>query len=399
MIQTMRRISYRPYLFLLLFFFSVMSVSQNASERIRSLVVCSLAPCWRSFNFLKEEASILLTLPLPEARSSDACEIERLSLENQLLHSQMQSVREWLLFEDRIQEQVERYKLFSQADFDDLFWKEFFKRRSQELCHSLDLQMSGLPAKVIFREPVSWSSTLWINLGEKDNQKLNKKIIGKNSPVLLGISIVGVVEFVGDYQSRVRLITDSRLVPSVRACRGSEQNRYLLEHVEALTFALESREDLFVSQDERTVLTHRLNLLKNALLKQTGDFYLAKGELHGTSHPLWRSRNQVLKGIGFNYDFPDIEGPARDLRSGKPYEMSKKRESLTLLKPGDLLITTGLDGIFPPGFRVGIVSSVQTLKEGGSSYDIEAVATAGNLDLLTHVFILPPAETTSMLAK
>jgi cell shape-determining protein MreC len=59
-------------------------------------------------------------------------------------------------------------------------------------------------------------------------------------------------------------------------------------------------------------------------------------------------------------------------------------------------MTTGLDGIFPPGFRVGIVSSVKTLKEGASSYEIEAVSTAGNLDLITHVFVLPPSEMSSI---
>jgi rod shape-determining protein MreC len=390
----MRRISYRPYLFLILFFFCVMSLSQESSERIRSYVVCSFAPCWRGFNFLKEKMLFLLTPPLPFAAHSpvDAFEIERLSQENQLLRAQIENVREWLLYEDRIQEQVSRYKLLSQANFNDIFWKEFFKRRSQELCRALDLQICALPAKVIFREPASWSSTLWINLGEKDNQKLNKRIVGKNSPVLLGTSIVGVVEYVGDYQSRVRLITDSRLTPSVRVSRGNEQNRYLLEHLEALIFALELREDLFSSTGESITLNQQLNRLKKALLQQSGDFHLAKGEIHGTSHPLWRSRSQVLKGIGFNYDFADDEGPARDLRSGEPYDMSRKGELIPLLRPGDLLVTTGLDGIFPSGFRVGIVSTVQTLKEGASSYEIEAVSTAGNLDLLTHVFVLPPPD-------
>ena len=88
-----------------------------------------------------------------------------------------------------------------------------------------------------------------------------------------------------------------------------------------------------------------------------------------------------------------MEGPARDLRSGDPYDVARKGETLALLKPGDLLITTGLDGVFPPGFRVAVVSQVQTLKEGASSYELEAISTAGNLDELTHVFVLTPTET------
>jgi hypothetical protein len=155
------------------------------------------------------------------------------------------------------------------------------------------------------------------------------------------------------------------------------------------------RQDLFSSLEEGEVFTQQLRQLKNHLLGEIEDYHLAKGELHGTSHPLWRSRAQVLKGVGFNYDFPDREGPARDLRSGEPYGMSRKEGLIPLLKPGDLLVTTGLDGVFPPGFRVALVSTVHVLKEGASTYEIEAVSTAGNLDELTHVFVLPPCNTTS----
>lgn len=390
----MRRTSYRSYVFLILFFLSLMSLPKGVSEKMRSGVVCSLAPCWRGFSFLKSSALNLMTLPSFGRRlqNVNSLEIERLNQENQLLKSQVENVRQWLLNEDRIQEQTLRYKSISSHEFKDAYWKDFFSRRSRELSQELELQSCSLPAKVIFREPASWSSTFWINLGEKHNDSLRKKIVGKNSPVLLGTSIVGIVEYVGRSQSRVRLITDASLTPSVRAIRGGEQNRYLMEHLQALLFALELREDLFSSEEQMLSLSAALNQLKSVLTQQTRDFYLAKGELRGTSHPLWRSRSQVLKGIGFNYDFADEEGPARDLRSGEPYGSSYSKESIQLLCPGDLLVTTGLDGVFPPGFRVGIVTSVQTLKEGASSYEIEATSTAGNLNELTDVFVLPPLD-------
>ncbi len=388
----MRRISYRPYFLLVFFFLCLMSFPKGGAEKIRSAVVCSFAPCWGGFSFLKEKTVFLLTLPLPShiKSSSETLEMERLSQENQLLKSQIENVREWLLHDDRIHDQANRYKSLTETPFKEDRWKEFFKRRSQELCKSLDLQTCSLPATVIFREPASWSSTFWIDIGESDNEKVGMKIVGKNSPVLLATSIVGIVEYVGRNQSRVRLITDSRLSPSVRAVRGDEQNRYLLEHLDSLIFALELRNDLFSSEDEYKTAAHVLYRLKRAMLQQSGDHYLAKGELKGTSNPLWRSRSQVLKGIGFNYDFPDAEGPARDLRSGEPY--GAKEEPVQLLRPGDLLVTTGLDGVFPPGFRVATVSFVETLKEGASSYEIEAIPTAGNLDDLAHVFVLRPSE-------
>jgi rod shape-determining protein MreC len=378
-----------------------MSLPKEASERLRSCVVCSFAPCWQSLSFTKEKTLLLLTLPLPDHFRSceNSLELERLCQENQLLKSQIENVRQWLLHENRIQEQVLRYKNLSQASFEEGYLKEFFKRRSDEMCAALDLQICSLSAKVIFREPSSWGSAFWINLGERDNEKVDKKIVGKNSPVLLGTSIVGVIDYVGKNQSRVRLITDSSLVLSVRAVRGNEQNHYLLEHLDSLLFALELREDLFPSHEERVETAHALQRLKKALMQQSGDFYLAKGELHGTGNPLWRSRSSILKGVGFNYDFADKEGPERDLRSGRPYDVSYKAEFVPLLRTGDLLVSTGLDGVFPPGFRVASVFSVQTLKEGASSYEIEAVSTAGNLDDLTHVFVLSPYATSTHAAQ
>jgi cell shape-determining protein MreC len=390
----MRRISYLPYLFLALFFLSVLCVPKGTSEKMRSIAICSLSPCWRGLNFLKENTLLLLTLPFPAQRHSSETllEIERLTVENQLLKSQIQSVREWLLYEDRIQEQASRYKSLMQNSRSDAVGDAFFKRRSQELAHALDLQIYSLAAKVIYRQPASWSSAFWINLGELDNEKVGKEVVGKNSPVLVGTSIVGVVEHVGKRQSRVRLITDAGLAPSVRAVRGDEQNRYLLEYLNPLVLALDLREELFASKQDWMASMQALHHLKNALGQPLGDFYLAKGELHGTSSPLWRSRSPLLKGRGFNYDFADVEGPARDLRSGEPYGASHQGRPLSLLREGDLLVTTGLDGIFPSGLRVAIVSSVQPLKEGASSYEIQAVSTAGQLDELAHVFVLPPYE-------
>jgi rod shape-determining protein MreC len=380
----MRKISYRPYLFLILFF---LSLPPSAAEKMRSGFVCCLAPSWQGLHWLKQKSVAVFSFPFSTSSSAaKSLEWERLKQENQLLRSQMDSVREWLLNEERIEEQMARCQWLGAQEGEA---KPFFQRRSQELCRSLDLQMHSLPATVIFREPSSWSSTLWINVGEKDNARLGMQVIGKNSPVLLGTSVIGVVEYVGKTQSRVRLITDARLVPSVRAVRGNEQNRYLLEHLNPLIAAFQLRGDLLASEQERTSVGHFLERLKQAIQRSTGELYLAKGELRGTSNPMWRSRNPVLKGVGFNYDFPDAEGPARDLRSGEPYAPHQGRP-VQLLSPGDLLVTTGFDGIFPAGLRVATVSYVQTLKEGASSYEIQAVSTAGDLDELSHVFVLPP---------
>ncbi len=125
----MRRISYRPYIFLILFFFFLMSLPQGASQRLRSCAVCSFAPGWKG----------LKRMPLSQHSSDDSLEQQRLSQENQLLRSQIENVRQWLLYEDRIQEQIARCKLIAKSNLADEQIKEFFTRRSEELGESLDL--------------------------------------------------------------------------------------------------------------------------------------------------------------------------------------------------------------------------------------------------------------------
>ena len=92
---------------------------------------------------------------------------------------------------------------------------------------------------------------------------------------------------------------------------------------------------------------------------------------------------RCLKGVGFNYDFADAEGPARPLRS----------EELPLLKAGDLLVTTGMDGIFPAGFWVATVSKVDVLREGACAYEIEANAPRRAISTISQcVTVLPPVH-------
>lgn len=125
------------------------------------------------------------------------------------------------------------------------------------------------------------------------------------------------------------------------------------------------------------------------LKKESDPFFLAKGLLQGKSGPLWRSMNQELKGIGFNYDFSDDHGPARDLLTGK----AEDKTSITLIEKGDLLVTSGLDGVFPEGIPVAYVKSVDPLKEGDFFFNLKAIPSADSLNDLTDVFILPSLST------
>ncbi|HSX12043.1 MAG TPA: rod shape-determining protein MreC [Rhabdochlamydiaceae bacterium] len=381
-----RRINYKPYFFLVGFLLLLLSFSKNEAEKFRSIAISCIAPTWKSIDVLKCSLLSFLTLPpLKGAAPSPSKEIQQLSLENLAMKNQIESLRSYLLFEDRLEDQWQRYKELSKRSNEELFWKDFFYRRSENLCENLRLQYQALPAKVIFREPISWSGSLWLNVGEKDNQSLGKTIVAKNSPVVSGHCIVGLVEEVNEQRCRVRLVTDPGLVCSVRAMRGGEQDRLLMQQIDSLLAHLNLREDL--SRDQ---LMQQLMHLKECLNPASKEEYMAKGELCGTGQALWRAHSGLLKGVGFNYDFADEEGPARDLRTGIPVDTDTS--SAYLLKIGDLLVTTGMDGIFPRDFKVALVTKILPLREGGCSYEIEAQSIVENIQEIKELFILPPVS-------
>jgi rod shape-determining protein MreC len=309
----MKKSSHKPYLILIFSAFLLMSLPKKSIETLRGSSISILAPFWESIVQMKLLGQLLFEHS--EGASSEASsltlneELERLRLENQLLRHEISKVAEVL--------------------------------RHQKNVHlSLSNSIEVIPARIIFRSTTSWNSSVWVNVGKSSNDAIGKQIIVKNSPVLAGTALVGVVDYVGENQSRIRLITDSGLNPSVRVSRGSH--------------------------------------------------LLAKGELHGYSDPLWRSPGHTLHGIGFNYDFADEQGPARDLRTGEIIDSKEKGTGMALLKVNDLLVTTGMDGVFPPGLPVATVTKINPLKEGDYYYELEAKPLAQDLNNLSLVFILSP---------
>lgn len=388
-----RRVNYKPYFFLIAFFFVIMSLNKQDTGKMRQMTIGLVIPTWKCIDTLKAKVLSFLTLPPIKGGSlSSKKELEQLALENLAMKNQIEHFRSYLLFEDCLEDQWQRFKEVSSREEKEVFWKEFFRRRSEYLCENLQMQYQSLGAKVIFREPVSWSSSFWLNVGEKDNEALGKTIVAKNSPVVIGTTIVGLVEHVAEQKCRVRLITDPGLVCSVRAMRGGEQDRVLMQHIDALISQIGVREDLWSSGEEAKNGMQILTQLKSRLNPHLRDEYMAKGELSGTGHALWRTQSTILKGVGFNYDFSDKEGPARDLRTGKPVDASSPLPPCYLLKIGDLLVTTGMDGVFPPDFKVAVVTKIHPLREGGCSYDIEAESMIENLQNIKEVFILPPVS-------
>ena len=303
---------------------------------------------------------------------SGESELIQLKIENKKLKDDLEEVRNWIILEDRIETHVKRIEDLLQING----YSKFYERRIRDLLALLNKEVYSIDAKVLFRDPSFWSSGFWIDCGEAQNRNFNSKIIAKNSPVLFEDSLIGVIEIVEEKRSYVRLLTDSSLTPAVRAIRGGEQNHSLLQNIKLL------EEELRLSfNDVSPILFSELEIVKKALEASGEALYLAKGELRGSSYPIWRSRSPLLKGVGFNYEFSDSEGPSHTIHD---------KLKTPLLQVGDLLITSGLDGVFPNGLCVATVSRISPLKEGDYAYEIEALLTAGNLDRISHVQIYPP---------
>jgi cell shape-determining protein MreC len=307
---------------------------------------------------------------IPSTRTAEHQELKSLALENHQLRTQLDLVYEWISSEKRLREQAELLRTLGKDAAES---KEFVLRRSNEMKSLLQKQTMAAFGRIVYRDPGSWSSSCWIDVGEENNLSLGQTIIAKNSPVVSGSSLVGVVEYVGKKQSRVRLITDSGLKTAVRAVRGPILDRQIATMAHSLIDCLKKRPD--TKQDLIDAVTY----VQEGMPVRWQDNYLAKGEISGSSAPYFRTLKSTLKGVGFSCDFKDEEGPARDLRSG-------------ILREGDLLVTSGLDGVFPPGLKVAIVTKVNTLRPGAFAYELEAAPNAGELSDLSSVYVLPPVD-------
>jgi len=367
----------------------LLSIPSSLSEHLRGGTMALIGPLLEQVNAIK---IYIITTPVysddPERsdliRSHDE-RASQLEIENQALKTEVYKLQELFKHELYLIAQMTTLPPAAKAAS-----ANKLSQHQSDLQKIFDFQLESIPARVIYRSPAAWNSSLWINVGQADNEKIKRPIICKNSPVVVGTSIVGVIDYVGRHQSRVRLITDSGLPPSVRAARGQPQNQHILELIQLLQSSLAAKQELFSSRDEKAQLMTLFEQLKQSVQGKGEEWYLAKGEIYGRSLPLWRSPGQTLKGTGFNYDFSDNEGPARDLRSGQALIAPDTVPALPIIKEDDLLITTGLDGVFPPGLRVATVSKIDSLKEGDYFYEIEAKPTAGNLDTLSLVFVIPP---------
>lgn len=367
----MRRRSNTPYLILIGTVLLLLSLPKHVTESLRGAVAAFFGPAWESYSQFKLFSAKKFN---PEIIVHE--ELSKSLLENELLKMELSRLN------DIFQSELNLQTYLKELDAPTEITAKLTQQRRKQLRELLKVEMSAIPAKVIYRSPNAWNSTFWINVG-------SDKGLEKNSPVVVGDSIIGVIDYVGNHQSRVRMITDSALTPSVRVVRGALQQEHFSVQLEELEDYLLKHGEFFESQDQKSALLSLLDKLQNHLKSSKNSLMLAKGEIQGSGAPLWRTSGKVLQGVGFNYDFADDEGEARDLRSGK-LETDWNDSELPLVEPHDLLITTGMDGVFPPGLKVATVTKVFPLKEGDIAYQLTARPVAKNLDDLSVVYVLRP---------
>ena len=370
------------YYFLFFAFLALMSFPKDATERLRGTTIAFMAP---SFHRILSISDVVSSWRQSKKTSSGMTEeeIKKLQLDNSILRNEITHLKEIVLNEMHLLKEITKDNPDVQQTAD------FIKiRRRQELQKLLQLQ--AIPARIIFRSPALWNSSLWIDVGQEKNDLLKRVVIAKNSPVLVGNSVIGVIDYVGKKQSRVLLITDSSLTPSVRALRSDSQALLIDEKIQGVLRLFENETRFSSEQLEQKELITSLQSTLHSDISSHPSLYLAKGEINGSGKPLWRSNRHMLVGTGFNYDYADGEGPVRDLRTGKEVNNSEDNSTLPIVKAGDLLVTTGMDGVFPPNLLVGEVIKVHMLKEGDYYYELDARPTVGNFDDISTVFVLPP---------
>ncbi|MDP1880079.1 MAG: rod shape-determining protein MreC [Parachlamydiaceae bacterium] len=377
----MRKKIFSTYFLIAVILLLMMSVSRFGVDQIRSFVTSLSMPIWE--NLLSAKYFILHpTQPSPFHSFSSDEELQKLAAENQLLTNELAYLNLFIDEHLRISSEMSQ-------EYEEGFFENENRKSLEKSISLLKWRINAIPARVIFRTFDTWNHFFWINIGETFNENQTEPLIGKNSPVVIGRSIVGVVDFVGKTQSRVRLISDPQLKISVRAARGGENDLRLKDSVDYVLEYLERRNQSPLLTDSQIELNQSLAQLQEQLYAPKKTKYLAKGEMQGCPSFAKRGANIFLKGVGFNYDFPDENGDWGDLRTGKTFNHFSEN-NIPIIKPNDILITTGMDGIFPSGFQVGTVTHVDLLKEGDYYFTIQAKPSVSFLEELSLVYVLPP---------
>ncbi|MFZ4098885.1 MAG: rod shape-determining protein MreC [Chlamydiia bacterium] len=239
------------------------------------------------------------------------------------------------------------------------------QHRLQELAEVPAAGSIGVRVRVLAREAGAWHRFLWIDAGR---ETCSKEQLRLNSPVVQGDALVGVVDYVGRRQSLVRLITDPGCCPAIEVG----------EHGPETTWKV-----LRVRLEE--LLSHRASISPHA-----------RQQLLQALSACSPSDQAVPRMQGTMLGMREREGGSPRLR-GQLFHaewVAKITSGVPLQWPeaGHLLLTSGLDGIFPSGLRVGYLLSLNEEPAGEPTRGFVAVPVVEDLDELRWLTVLPPGR-------
>lgn len=362
---------YMPLILTLVIFFSPRQVSVKVYDAFSSII-------W------KMRLSSMESFPHSHSLNTKKDGDEQL-----IQRSEEASLQEWQIQEGSMKKQEERKT----------------EEALKQIQSTVKLPFKPLIGSVIYQESPPYGTALWINIGKKNvfqEQKTGESGITdstqfpleKNCPVICQGTLVGCIDYVGDYASRVILLSDPKLAVSAQVKRSLDARK----RAEAIEAGLAFRKALQVysqtaNQKKSQSMEKALKAVDTIVLlleKSTKDqtstkdiLFLAKGQLRGSKS---KEKPILIDGVGFTCDFEDIFSTKRDLRTGQAHPHD---ERIAIVKPGDILETTGLDGVFPRGLPVALVKEVLPLVEGATSYTIKASPLLHSFPSFEYLSVLP----------
>jgi len=239
------------------------------------------------------------------------------------------------------------------------------KLQLQQQQHSQE-QNGGIMAQVLAREAGLWDRFVWINVGRQTEG--TQGILSRYSPVVVGTTLVGVVDYVGRRQSLVRLVTDPSCCPAVEISGRSDQQGVAVlsgQLLRLLQVQQESSSRLHINAGELRRLLQALSTLT------------AEG-----APPM----QGIMHGQHIESDPPLLHG---ELFSSGWVSHQDNIAETPWPKSGHALVTSGLDGVYPPGLLVGYLLELDVGVNTHPSCRFKAIP-AAELNALSWLTVLAP---------
>ncbi len=209
--------------------------------------------------------------------------------------------------------------------------------RAKESAAAMSLETAygfqSLPARIVLRDARDWASFIWVEMPEPATAFLL-------APAVCGDVAIGMVDFASQNRCRIRLLSDSQISLSVTVTKNLSR--------------------LSSAQNDEPLV----------------------GQVRGLGGAIWASSGTILIGEGY------VPNPPKDSLTDRHAEFKRSKRRFAL---DDQLVTSGLDGLFPPDLKVGRVDRIDEDSPGATRYAFGVIG-ALNLSDLTEISILKKTE-------